>query len=194
MCLLSVGLETVGLLLRVWLWISVPMAVIILLVATYFNYLRNARAKGMLKLAVEGWGGEVAPGGGESYIGRDEVTRGGEAISEEAEAELGETGKETIYRGILWMKEKYEQYREQADRRYEQLREALGRSEQRYQELLAVMEQRSGEMPGLLSAKQAIIDELEAQLRSERMKVEELVLKLQQESIPDLGKTTERIS
>jgi hypothetical protein len=54
---------------------------------------------------------------------------------------LGATGEETIYRGILWMKEKYEEYRRQADQRYERLRDELGRSEQRYQDLFAVMEQ-----------------------------------------------------
>jgi hypothetical protein len=73
------------------------------------------------------------------------------------------------------MKEKYEQYQEQADR-----------------QLAAVRVQ--------LDLKRAIIEDLEAQLRSERLKVGELVQKLQAnselilkiyrelESIPDLGK------
>jgi hypothetical protein len=197
MCLLSVGVETLGLLLRVWLWISVPMAVIILLVATWMNYLRNARSRDGLKLAVEGLGGEILPGNVDNYIRREdvvgegEVLLGGGAAGEQASAaneeesnevgskvgeeltadeeELMATGKETIYRGILWMKEKFEHYREQADR-----------------QLAAVRVQ--------LDLKQGIIDELEAQLRSERMKVEELVAKLQDKSvheghdIPDLGK------
>lgn len=179
MCLLSIGLETLGLLIRVWLWISVPMAVIILLVATWMNYLRNARPKGGLKLAVEGFGGEVSPRSGDIYIRRDDVVGEGEAFKEEwagdnaervvEEEELTATGKETIYRGILWMKEKYEQYREQADG-----------------QLVALRVQ--------LDLKQGIIDELVAQLRLERMKVEELAIKLQDKSlpeghdIPDLGK------
>jgi len=259
MCLLSIGLDTLGLLLRIWLWISVPMAVIILMVATWMNYLRNIRSKDDLRLAVEGLGGEVLPGGGDMYIRRDDLIGEGEALlgergeaerreggetvrgedggngpgerGEAGEEELTATGKETIYQGILWMKEKYEQYREQADRRYEQLREELGRSERRYGELLATMEQNKGdgmtpdggvapeedmtrglgdqlaEVRGQLDTKQGIIEELETQLRSERMKVEELVLKLQVnsqllltiyreldksfqvgENIPDLGK------
>jgi hypothetical protein len=235
MCLLSVGLDTLGLLLRVWLWISVPMAVIILLIATYFNYLRDARTRGALRLAVEGWDGEAGSAGGwdtrREPAGEEEEpeTPRAEALGEDV---LGATGKETIYRGILWMKEKYEQYREQADRRYEQLRDELGRSRHQYQELLAVMEQskntafgavqvNGGETsaPGetglgdklaeardLLGAKAVIIDELEGQLRVERLKVEELVLKLQVnsdlllkiyrelESARDLGKETGRIS
>jgi hypothetical protein len=163
MCLLSVGLETLGLLLRVWLWISVPIGVIILLVGTWLNYLRTARSKAGLRMAVEGLGGGVRPGdgepGGEGMIGRDDIVgEGNERIAEAngavriaeadgavriAEAdgaengdesdreELTATGRETIYQGILWMKEKYEQYREQADQRYELLREEFARSERR---------------------------------------------------------------
>src|SRR5580704_6267618 len=82
MCLLSVGLDTLGLLLRVWLWISVPMALIILCVGTWLNYLRTTRAKGNVCLAVEGMGGEVGPGGKEfgevrDLSSSDEERRGG---------------------------------------------------------------------------------------------------------------------
>jgi hypothetical protein len=248
MCLLSVGLETLGLLLRVWLWISVPIGVIILLVGTWLNYLRTARSKVGLRLAVEGLRGGVRPGDGESggegevsseagelvgegqnssevgeLDGEQENSRGfgelggagAESGDESDREELTATGKETIYQGILWMKEKYERYREQADQRYELLREEFGRSERRYQELMAIMEQDKNrvlgdhlaEAQGQLNAKQEVIEEkqgiiedLEVQLRSERLKVEELIKKLQAnselilriyrelESIPDLGK------
>src|SRR5579872_6643899 len=98
------------------------------------------------------------------------------------------------------MKEKYERYREQADRRYELLREELGRSERRYQELLAAGSPPVADIQGQLDMKQGIIEDLEAQLLTERLKVGELVIKLQAnselilgiyrelESIPDLGK------
>jgi hypothetical protein len=85
MCLLSIGLETLGLLVRVWLWISVPMAVIILLVATWMNYLRNARPRGGLKLALGGLGGEISPGNGDIEGGEmaaDEVEETGHKIPE----------------------------------------------------------------------------------------------------------------
>jgi hypothetical protein len=124
-------------------------------------------------------------------------------------------GNENMYRGILWMKEKYEQYRELTDQRYERLREELGRSEQRYQDLLLTMEESKGRPPamaqpqeegqargagqvqaveraygveephpydllaGELNAKQAVIEELEEQLRLERLRVEELIVRLQ---------------
>ena len=83
MCLLSVSLETLGLLVRVWLWISVPMAVIILLVATWMNYLRNIRPKDDVQLAVGGIGGEVLPGSGEIFVRRDDQLGEGEAGGEE---------------------------------------------------------------------------------------------------------------
>src|SRR5579863_5204768 len=226
MCLLSVGLDTLGLLLRVWLWISVPIAVIILLVGTWMNYVRHARSKGGLRLAVEGRGtfaevegreretfAEVEGQERETFAeveGQEratfaEVESGGRGTVAEVEGgdasdreELTATGKETIYQGILWMKEKYEQYREQADHRYELLREELGRSEQRYQGLLATIDQDKNRALGMVTDNR--IEELEAQLRVERLKVQELVMKLQAnselilriyrelESIPDLGK------
>ncbi len=58
-------------------------------------------------------------------------------------------GNENMYRGILWMKEKYEQYRELTDQRYERLREELGRSERRYQDLLLAMEESKGALSGV---------------------------------------------
>ncbi len=220
MCLLSVGLETLGLLLRIWLWITVPMAVIILIVNTWMKYMRTVRSKGDLKLAIEGFAGEDSPGG-DKYIRRDDLVGEGGALAGDGEAALAEasaaeageeeltaTGKETIYQGILWIKEKFEQYREEADRRYENLRDELRRSERRYQELLETVEkdknsapgavthdpQELAELRGQLDAKQGIIDGMESQLRSERMKVEELVAILQantrmlQKVIPELGK------
>ncbi len=41
----------------------------------------------------------------------------------------------------MWMKEKYEQYRELTDKRYEQLREQLNRSELRYQGVLLELQE-----------------------------------------------------
>jgi hypothetical protein len=187
------GLDTLGLLLRIWLWISVPMAAIILLVATWMNYVRNIKPKTGLQLAIEGLVADVPPGGGgmggDIYTRKEDVVGEGEALLDEggetvgggeeevaafaeasaAEEELTATGRETIYQGILWMKAKYEEYREQADRQLAAVRVQLG-------------------------LKQGIINELEAQLRLERMKVEDLVAQLQDkslqegQSIPDLGK------
>jgi len=105
--------------------------------------------------------------------------------------------RDNIYQGILWMKDKYEQYRDQADQRYELLKEELNRSERRYQDLLLSIEANKDSAPGAalaalevqynqarqqIDSRQLIIDELEEQLRIERQKVEELVAKLQTNS------------
>ena len=51
---------------------------------------------------------------------------------------LGEDDfKENLYKGILWMKDKYEQYRDMADQRYERLKDQLTKVERRYEDLLA---------------------------------------------------------
>jgi hypothetical protein len=103
-------------------------------------------------------------------------------------------GKDNIYQGILWMKAKYEQYRDQADQRYELVKEELKRSERRYQDLLLSIEENKSIPPATgqqqeldearqqLDARQLIIDQLEEQLRIERLKVEELVARLQTNS------------
>ncbi|WP_431215559.1 hypothetical protein ACQ86N_13240 [Puia sp. P3] len=63
------------------------------------------------------------------------------------EESLSERERNRMYKGILWMKEKYEQYRDLADRRIEQLKDELVRSEQRYRDLL---DQRvEGRAPGV---------------------------------------------
>src|SRR5579872_1033757 len=140
MCLLSYILDTVGLFLRIWLWISVPMAVLILLVATWLNYRQHWRPKVGLNLAMEGWAGEALPAAGGPFTG-SALSVSAEPQVKQADAGEVQEGRDNVYRGILWMKEKYERYREQADRRYEQLKEELGRSERRYHELAAAMAQ-----------------------------------------------------
>jgi hypothetical protein len=149
-------------------------------------------------------GGQDGPG-----VAADEMSEKGSRPESEAGSRTEEEdidwndGNVNMYRGILWMKEKYEQYRELTDRRYERLREELGRSEQRYQDLLLTMEESKGRPSGVgqtqgagqpeaveephpydllsgeLNAKQVVIEELEEQLRVERLRVEELIFKLQ---------------
>ncbi len=66
----------------------------------------------------------------------EEGTKPGKDAGLFAGAEMPGSGNGNIYKGILWMKEKYEQYVEQSDRRYERLKEDLARSEKKYQDLL----------------------------------------------------------
>jgi hypothetical protein len=233
MLLLTINLYELGQFLRIVLWIFLPMVILSMLITTWLHYRRKEREQSGLLLAIEGFGrladGEpetngqavASPGDSVSASGHDKTSEEDADPTELAAREEWDEGNENIYRGILWMKEKYEQYRDMADKRYEQLREELGRSEQRYQDLMLVLEESknralmavakpkeailspemsSGEgeilpsaEPSLpadaetgtdreLASKQVIIDDLEVQLRVERLKVEELVIKLQNNS------------
>ncbi|HEV3325790.1 MAG TPA: hypothetical protein VG052_09295 [Puia sp.] len=225
MYLSIINLDSPGQFLRLLLWIFLPIGILYLLVSAWLRFRRSEKEAGGLRLAVEGFGGHAGgedsnAGGGNGYAGAGEegyrVEYTADAAGAVDEVTEEEAGKETIYRGILWMKEKYEQYREQADKRYELLREELGRSEKRYQDLLLSVEQnknnvlgvvaepfRRDPLPGEMSAGEgeilaesgtavapaiaagrelSVIEELEEQLRLERLKVEELVVKLQTNS------------
>jgi hypothetical protein len=252
MYLLIINLYELGQYLRILLWIALPTSIVWMLVNTFLQYRRSWREQSGLRLAIQGGAVEDGPlEAGRFEAGRLEAERfeagpveavlpeagplstqgfGQEAGGEEKEPEEEDIdwndGNENMYRGILWMKEKYEQYRELTDLRYERLRDELGRSEQRYQDLLLKMEESQGlpsgvghaggvgqaqavgqarvgqshggaqphvmeraygvEEPhpydllaGELNAKQAVIEELEEQLRLERLRVEELIFKLQ---------------
>lgn len=241
MYLLTINLYELGQFLRIVLWIFLPMAIISMLITTWLHYRRKGREQGGMVLAVEGFGrltdGELETNEEEAadstaVTDSTVVTDSSTTVdsTDPVADEEWNKGNENIYRGILWMKEKYEQYREMTDKRYEQLKEELGRSEQRYQDLMLVLEESknrslgavanpkedilstdmsSGEgeilssgqggspaesgfptesgFPAVaetgadreLASKQVIIDELEVQLRVERLKVEELVIKLQ---------------
>jgi hypothetical protein len=79
---------------------------------------------------------------GRSEMGGDDQSRDDRV--EEREPRLADTFgegdyKENLYKGILWMKDKYEQYREMADQRYERLKDQLTKVEMRYEELLSTL-------------------------------------------------------
>lgn len=142
MCLLLINLYEFGQFLRILLWISVPMVVLSMLVTTWLHYRRKRRLPEELLLSLKGL---ERPGGlaipalrlsvGEINGGGQERLPDGSAVPGE-EAALEPEATDKIYKGILWMKEKYEQYRDLADRRYEQLREELALAEKKYEDLL----------------------------------------------------------
>jgi hypothetical protein len=209
MYLPTIDLYELGQYLRIALWVCLPLIIISLLVTTWLHYRRRMLDPGGLRLSVEGLDNAMEPermsqlpddslsyreSGPDEHVQHDPADNdqwGKESISQWK-------GKDNIYQGILWMKEKYEQYRDQADQRHELLKEELNRSERRYQDLLLSMEENKSGLPPAaalamveaqysqvrqqLDARQLIIDELEEQLRVERLKVEELVAKLQSNS------------
>jgi hypothetical protein len=135
---LLISLYEFGQFLRILLWISVPLVVFSMLVTTWLHYRRKRRVPDELLFSLEGMeGGErlVLPPLLESAA---EISGNGQEPLEESSAGpvLDSEQKENVYKGILWMKEKYEQYRDMADNRYHQLKEQLARTEKKYQELL----------------------------------------------------------
>lgn len=151
MYLLLISLYEFGQFLRIILWISVPLVVISMLVTTWLHYRRKRQVPDELLLSLSGAEGA---GIGFDAAGRSanaapvvtpailesaaEISGNGQEPLEESAPEpvLDPDQQEKVYKGILWMKEKYEQYRDMADRRYEQLKEELTRTEKKYQELL----------------------------------------------------------
>jgi hypothetical protein len=164
-------------------------------------------------------------GDGDPEAAAGSVLAAGEGMETATPDERGEE-RETIapadaidnmYKGILWMKEKYEQYRDLADRRIEQLKGQVAGVEKKYGDLLATlpataatpatMDQRIETIPAVqdesllqqqLAAKDRQIEELQSQLQIQYLKAEELVAKLQNSSqllldlSQELDKTAQR--
>jgi len=176
MHLLLVNLYEFGLFLRILLWISVPLIVVALLVTTWLHYRSRRKADKELVFSMEGMDitadpadllaaiqGRVMPMLAEGAVGaageggvegaareggvEGSPAEGGASNEDASEQEsFSERERNRMYKGILWMKEKYEQYRDLADQRIEQLKDELIRSERRYQDLL---DQRAeGRVPG----------------------------------------------
>jgi hypothetical protein len=138
-----------GQFLRILLWICVPGAMCALLVTTWLQYRRRQTFTEGLFLSMEGVAGDqeaMPSAGGETITSGaggfeqskdDRVEEPGRRFAETFEEE---DYKENLYKGILWMKDKYEQYRDMADQRYERLKDQLTKVERRYEELLAAFE------------------------------------------------------
>jgi hypothetical protein len=141
-----------GQLLRILLWICVPVAMGILLVTTWLQNRRRQKFSDGLLLSVEGVssGEEEAMASAYHAAGIEEPGADAAAINDQSKDDrveeppprvaetFGEDDyKENLYKGILWMKDKYEQYRDMADQRYERLKDQLTKVEIRYEDLLA---------------------------------------------------------
>ncbi|HEV2480433.1 MAG TPA: hypothetical protein VGS79_12240 [Puia sp.] len=120
------------------------------------QWLRRSRiGVGLLQLRMEG-----PDEGGAFPVEREDVSKDlpqdgeDERVDTERPVKEGEDDyKENLYKGILWMKEKYEQYRDLADERYERLKDQLVRMEQKYGDLLTRVQ---GASPGLLEMEMTV--------------------------------------
>lgn len=169
--------------LCVLLWIGLPVTMYLTMWTTWFHY-RRGRVAAQLLLLMEG----VDEGGGFS-IEPEDLSGDGRVDTERSVKDGEEDYKENLYKGILWMKEKYEAYRDLADERYERLKEQLTVMEKKYEDLLAKV-QTTG--PALIEGEAAAprevngdgmrIRELEEQHEKDRQKIDELVAKLRNNS------------
>jgi len=102
MHLLLITLYELGQFLRIVLWIFLPLFVIVLLITTYLHHRRKRRT------------GEIAVVGGELLLAEG-------AVPEDRE----EPDEDNLYKGLLWMKQKFEEYRVQSDERVSNLKAQL---------------------------------------------------------------------
>ncbi|MBS1662405.1 MAG: hypothetical protein JST68_15280 [Bacteroidetes bacterium] len=211
MLLLLVNLYEFGQFLRILLWISVPILVLAMLITTWLHYRNKRKEQDVLALSMEGLDPSapsevlIAAMNGRPVMAEGEASPApaSQAPNEEAPADTGPMPepeeKDHLYQGILWMKEKYEQYRDLADAKIFELKDQLRKAEQKYQDLLVLpqpaalsphpdpsapilLDQRVEELHKKLEEKDRMIGELQDQLQAQNQKTEELVAKLQNSS------------
>jgi uncharacterized coiled-coil protein SlyX len=102
MHVLAISLFELGQFLRIVLWVFLPIFVIVLLITTYIHHRRKRQAP---RLALEA---------GEMLV---PVA----SMPEDLEHPEGDG----LYKGLLWMKEKFEEYRVQSDERMSTLKGQL---------------------------------------------------------------------
>jgi flagellar biosynthesis/type III secretory pathway M-ring protein FliF/YscJ len=120
MQLLVISLYELGQFLRIVGWVFVPIFVIVLLITTYIHHRRKRRAPEMA-LAVAAADGN-----------------NGEEVEED-----------NLYKGMLWMKDKFEAYREQADERVGALKIQLDQRTSLIEVLKEELEQAKEKIAGL---------------------------------------------
>ncbi len=188
-----------GQFLRIVLWIALPMVMLSLLVTVYIHYSRKTTRKGgqgqSLPASGEGSSsGELSSTEGhlagvkepsvtaktssmEKRFGEAPFSGTPEKMSPATAHDLEVVG-ETVYQGLLWMKNKYEQDREQSTAKYMQLKEEHGQLKEKYQGL----ETRHSYNQELLNERQSTIDRLRGQLQQETLRTAEVKSKLETSS------------
>jgi len=117
MHLLLITLYELGQFLRIVLWVFVPLFVIVLLITTYLHHRRKRQSA------------EVALETGEWLLPE------GPAPEEREQPEEND-----LYKGLLWMKEKFEEYRVQSDERVSALKEELTQAKEKIADLTGKLE------------------------------------------------------
>jgi hypothetical protein len=139
MHLLTISFYEFGQFLRIVLWIFLPLFIIVLLVTTYIHHRRRTRESGL-------------------FMGEEGLLLAAEANGDDAPetAGVGEMGRQegdNLYKALIWMKQKFEDYREQTDQRMGELKEEVEQrtgSVQQLQEELMQAKERIAELTGKL--------------------------------------------
>jgi hypothetical protein len=105
--------------------------ILLTMFTTWIHY-RRGRMAAQLLLQLEGM-----DEGDAFSLGPEDLSGDGRVDTERSVKDGEEDYKENLYKGILWMKEKYEQYRDLADERCDRLKDQLARMEKKYEDLLA---------------------------------------------------------
>ena len=167
MMTLTISGYELGQFLRILLWICVPAGILFMMITTWLQYRRRYSLHVPLLLTIEGgpsgeemekerrggsFGSQTVDGLAPQTVDDRVEERGRPGLDgrieerdqltiedrvEELAPQTEDDYKENLYKGILWMKEKYEQYRDLADERYSRLKDQLTVVEKRYEDLLA---------------------------------------------------------
>ncbi|MBN9379974.1 MAG: hypothetical protein J0H74_04380 [Chitinophagaceae bacterium] len=124
MYLLLITLFELGQFLRIVLWVFIPLFVIILLITTYIHYRRKRQAPA------------AALETGELLLSVESIP-----------ADMEEPDEDNLYKGLLWMKQKFEEYREQSDQRVSALKEELAQAKEKIADLTGKLDSLLGSMP-----------------------------------------------
>lgn len=120
MHLSAISLFELGQFVRIFLWIFLPVFILAILTTSYVHYRKKRKKKEQEVRASR----LVLEEGDETVLAR---------IYSDAEARP-ENGN-TAYRGLLWLKEKYERERERSTAKYMQLKEEHRQLKDKYEEL-----------------------------------------------------------
>ena len=121
MYLLLITLYELGQFLRIVGWVFLPLFVIVLLITAYLHH----RRKRQMRASVPD---------GEEFLSPEG------AGTPETEPGRGEPDEDHLYKGFLWMKQKFEEYREQSDQRVSALKEELAQAKEKIADLTNKLE------------------------------------------------------
>jgi hypothetical protein len=149
--------------------------IIVLLITTYIHHRRRFRGAGIILenegLLLAGEPGEEAflndkSGGNANPVMEVIPERAGSSLPE-GQTFVGQPDGDNLYKGLLWMKQKFEDYREQTDQRIGTLKEQLEQRTavaQQLKEELAQAKEKIAELTGKLSSNMNLLMNIHKEL------------------------------